>query len=58
MAKFIILFFLITGGSVSYFTYEGTGQERIETLEKEKTYRSGSWGGGSSYGSGGYGYGK
>jgi len=61
MANFIILFFLITGGAVSYFTYQGTGQERIETLEKEKSYRSGSSGGGSgggSYSSGGYSYGK
>jgi uncharacterized membrane protein YgcG len=58
MAKFIILFFLIAGGSVSYFTYTGTGQERVETLEKEKSYRSGSSGGGGSYSSGGYSYGK
>jgi uncharacterized membrane protein YgcG len=57
MAKFIILFFLITGGLVSYFTYQGTGQERVETLDKEKSYRSGSSSGGS-YGSGGYSYGK
>lgn len=57
MANFIILFFLITGGSVSYFTYQGIGQERVETLEKEKSYRSGSSGGGS-YNSGGYSYGK
>ena len=66
MAKFIILFFLITGGAVSYFTYTGAGQERIETLEKESvrsnSYRTGgsssSWRGGSSYNSGGYSYGK
>lgn len=63
MAKFIILFFLITGGGVSYFTYLGTGQDKITTLEKEQkrsssSSRSGSWGGGSSYGSGGYSYGK
>ena len=66
MAKFIILFFLITGGGVSYLTYTGIGQEQIETLEKENirsnSYRSGggsSWGGsGSSYNSSSYGYGK
>ncbi|CAA6807526.1 MAG: Unknown protein [uncultured Sulfurovum sp.] len=42
MAKFIILFFLITGGAVSYFTYTGAGQERLETLEKENIHRTGS----------------
>ena len=67
MAKFIILFFLITGGGVSYLTYTGIGQERLETLEKENvrsnSYRTGGsggyWGGsGSSYNSSSYGYGK
>jgi len=64
MAKLIILFFIITSGAVSYFTYTGTGQERIETLEKENvrsnSYRSGSGGsgGGGSYNSSGYSYGK
>ena len=66
MAKFIILFFLITGGGVSYLTYTGIGQEKIVTLKKENvrsnSYRSGggsSWGGsGSSYNSSSYGYGK
>ena len=68
MAKFIILFFLITGGAVSYLTYTGIGQERIETLEKENvrsnSYRRSSSGGGSwgssssSYNSSSYGYGK
>lgn len=64
MAKLIILFFIIASGTVSYFTYTGAGQERIETLEKQNvrsnSYRSGSggsWGGGS-YNSGGYSYGK
>lgn len=64
MAKFIILFFLLTGGAVSYYTYTGQGQERLETLEKENirsnSYRSSSSGsrGGSSYNSSGYSYGK
>jgi len=65
MAKFIILFFLITGSGISYLTYTGTGQEKIETLKKEETVRSNSYrtsggyyGGGSSYNSGGYSYGK
>jgi hypothetical protein len=57
MAKFIILFFLITGGSVSYVTYTGTGQEHIKTLESENV-RSNSSRGGGSYNSGGYSYGK
>ena len=67
MAKFIILFFIITGSSVSYLTYTGAGQERLETLEKQNirsnSYRSssssgGSWGSSSSYNSSSYGYGK
>ena len=64
MAKFIILFFLLTGGTVSYYTYTGQGQERLETLEKENirsnSYHSGSSGslGSSSYNSSGYSYGK
>jgi hypothetical protein len=53
MAKFIILFFLMAGSGVSYLTYTGMGQERLETLEKESirsnSYRSG--GGGGSWGS-------
>lgn len=57
MAKFIILFFLITGGSVSYITYTGTGQEHVKTLESENV-RSNSSRGGGSYNSGGYSYGK
>jgi len=68
MAKLIILFFIIASGTVSYFTYTGAGQERIETLEKQNvrsnSYRSGGSGGGSwgssssSYNSSGYSYGK
>ena len=64
MAKFIILFFLITGSGVSYLTYTGIGQEKIETLKKEENVRSnsyrtgGGYYGGSSYSSGGYSYGK
>jgi len=66
MAKFIILFFLITGSSVSYLTYTGQGLESIETLEKEtirsnsshRSGGSGSWGSSSSYNSSGYSYGK
>ena len=65
MAKFIILFFLITGSGVSYLTYTGAGQASIETVEKE-TIRSnsyhggggGSWSSGGSYNSSGYSYGK
>ena len=59
MAKFIILFFLITGSGVSYLTYTGLGQDSIETVEKE-TVRSNSYRGGSSssYNSSGYSYGK
>ncbi len=65
MAKFIILFFLITGSSTFYMTYHGIGQEKIVTLKTEETvrsnsYRGGSGGyyGGSSYNSGGYSSGK
>ena len=68
MAKFIILFFLITGAAVSYLTYTGTGQERIETLEEESvrsnSSRSGGYGGSwgssssSSYNSSSSSYGK
>lgn len=66
MAKFIILFFLLVGTGVSYFTFTGMGQERLETLEKQSirsnSYRGGSSGGGSwgssSYNSSGYSYGK
>jgi len=65
MAKFIILFFLITGSGVSYLTYTGVGQDSVETIEKEtvrsNSYRSSrsSWGGSSSsYNSSGYSYGK
>jgi len=59
MAKFIILFFVLTGGSVTYLTYTGTAQEKIETLQTENV-RSSSYraSGSSSYNSGGYSYGK
>ena len=67
MAKFIILFFIITGTGIGYLTSMGIGQERLETLEKQNirsnSYRSGgsggSWGSSSSsYNSSGYSYGK
>jgi hypothetical protein len=65
MAKFIMALFLTAGlAGVSYFTYVGTGQEKIETLTEDKTARSNSYhgGGGSysggSYNSSGYSYGK
>ena len=62
MAKFIILFFITIGAGVSYLTYTGTGQEKLETLEKESvrsnSYRSSSGGGSSYYNSSSYGYGK
>ena len=68
MAKFIILFFFTMGSGVSYLTYNGIGQETIETIEHEPTVRSnsshrssgGGWssGSGSSYNSSSYGYGK
>jgi hypothetical protein len=67
MAKLIILFFFTIGSGVTYLTYSGIGQEKIETTEHE-TVRSnsshgsssgGSWGSsGSSYNSSSYGYGK
>jgi len=62
MAKFIILFFLTIGAGVSYLTYTGIGQEKLETLEKESvrsnSYRSSHGGGSSYYNSSSYGYGK
>ena len=65
MEKFIILFFLITGAGISYLTYTGTGQEKIETIKKEQTVRSnsyhgsgGGYYGGGSYNGSGYSYGK
>lgn len=62
MAKFIILFFFTMGSGISYLTYNGIGQETIET-DKHETVRSNSShksGGGSSssYNSSSYGYGK
>jgi uncharacterized membrane protein YgcG len=64
MGKFIILTFFTIGSTLSYFTYEGKGQEKIETVKKEASVRSNSYRtgggfyGGSSYNSGGYSYGK
>jgi hypothetical protein len=67
MAKFIILFFIMASTGVTYLTYTGIGQERLQTLEKQNirsnSYRSGrssgSWGSSSSsYNSSSYGYGK
>lgn len=63
MGKFIMLFFFTVGSILSYFTYKGTGQEKIETIKKEASVRSNSHrSGGSSYGgsynSSGYSYGK
>lgn len=71
MAKFMILFFLTSGGAVFYSTYKGVGQETLETLKHEtvrsNSYHSGSTNGGGyggsygstgSYNSGGYSYGK
>ena len=61
MAKIIILFFFTVGSGVSYMTYNGIGQEKIVTLEKESvrsnSYRSSSRSG-SSYNSSSYSYGK
>jgi len=62
VAKFIIVLFLsLTTGLLSYLTYTGTAQEKIETLEtqsvRSNSYRS-SINGGSSYNSSSYGYGK
>jgi len=67
MAKFIILFFFITGSAINYLTYYGIGQETIKTIEHEtvrsnSSHRSsgGGWSSssGSSYNSSSYSYGK
>jgi len=65
MAKFIILFFLISGSGISYLTYTGIGQEKVVTVKTDETIRSNSYHGGSSgyyggssYNSGGYSLGK
>jgi len=60
MAKFIILFFLLWGGTASYLTYYGTGQEDVKTVKKEESIRSNSHrsSSSSSYNSSSYGYGK
>jgi len=61
MAKFIILLFLASGSGISYLTYNGIGQEKIVTLEKESirsnSYRSSSYRS-SGYNSSSYSYGK
>lgn len=60
MAKFIIIFFMLLGSGASYFTYQGTGQEDVQSLKKETSIRSNSYRGSSSssYNSSSYGYGK
>jgi len=66
MAKFMIALFLsLTTGFVSYLTYNGTGQEKVETIATQPSVRSNSYsshsissGSGSSYNSSSYGYGK
>ncbi len=64
MGKIIMLLFFIVGSTLSYLTYTGTGQDKIETIKKEASVRSNSYrtGGGSysggSYNSSGYSYGK
>jgi uncharacterized membrane protein YgcG len=64
MGKLIMLSFFTVGSTLSYYTYQGTGQEKIETIEKEASVRSnsyrtgGGFSGGGSYNSGGYSYGK
>ena len=64
MGKFIMLFLFVVGSTLSYFTYRGTGQEKIETVKKEESIRSnshrggGGFYGGGSYNSSGYSYGK
>ena len=59
MAKFIILFFMVTGSGVTYLTYHGIGQEKLETVKQERDIRSNSYRTrGSIYNSSGYSYGK
>jgi hypothetical protein len=59
MGKLIMLSFFSVGSLLSYYTYEGTGQEKIETVKKEPSVRSNSYRtGGSSYNSSSYSYGK
>ena len=65
MAQFIMVVFMVVGSGVTYFTYEGIGQETIETVQKESIrsnshHRGGGYYGGSSsrYNSSSYGYGK
>jgi len=64
MAKFIMAFFLLlTTGFISYLTYNGIGQESVETIATQPSVRSNSYsshssGSGSYYNSSSYGYGK
>ncbi len=64
MGKFIMFTFFTIGSTLSYLTYEGTGQDKIETIKKEASVRSSSYRtgsssyGGGSYNSSGYSYGK
>ena len=65
MAKIIIVLFLsLTTGFISYLTYNGIGQEKVETIAiqsiRSNSYSSHSSGGGSgsSYNSSSYSYGK
>jgi hypothetical protein len=59
MGKLIMLSFFSVGSVVSYYTYEGTGQEKVETVKKEESVRSNSSRtGGRSYNSSSYSYGK
>ncbi|CAA6804211.1 MAG: Unknown protein [uncultured Sulfurovum sp.] len=62
MAKFIIILFIsLTTGLLSYLTYTGTGQEKIETLDTQSIRSNSSHSGrsgSSSYNASSYGYGK
>jgi hypothetical protein len=64
MGKLIMLSFFSVGSVLSYYTYEGTGQEKIETIKKERikkeaSVRSNSYrASGRSYNSSSYSYGK
>jgi len=63
MAKLMIALFLsLTTGFISYLTYNGIGQEKVETIAtqsiRSNSYNSHSSGSGSSYNSSSYSYGK
>jgi hypothetical protein len=59
MGKLIMLSFFTLGSTLSYYTYTGIGQEKIETIKKEPSVRSNSYrAGGRSYNSSSYSYGK